>query len=165
MNPLEKVCPECRCVYRLSATECSDCQVPLVFPDELPEEAEFPPASELLPYRIASVMWCRAFSDALSEAGIPHRIDAPPEEGEQAEKLKRHSHDQAVALYVRHEDRERVERIDAEFVQRQIPDMPAPGAGGEDDQGGEECCPACGDPLEETASECPGCGLFLGEPG
>lgn len=165
MNTIEKICPECRVEYRVTAETCSDCNVTLVFPSELSDEAvvELPPASQMVPIRIAGLMWSRAFSDALSEAGIPHRIDEPPGSGERAEKLRKRSHDEAVAIYVREADVTRANEVDAAFVRTQIPDIPHPDEQSAD-TGDDSACPACGDPLRDDASECPGCGLFLGEP-
>jgi len=33
-----------------------------------------------------------------------------------------------------------------------------------EEEAAEEVCPACGDPIDDTVSECAGCGLFLGSP-
>jgi hypothetical protein len=164
MNAIEKICPECRVEYRATAEMCSDCNVALVFESELADDAlsELPPADQMVPIRIAGLMWSRAFSDALSEAGIRHRIDEPPRTGARAEKLRKRSHDEAVAIYVLQQDVDRAQEVDAAFVRTQIPDIPHPNQ--TEGAGDESSCPACGDPLRDESSECPGCGLFLGDP-
>ena len=158
MNPGEKICSRCRCVYRPGVDRCSDCGVDLVHPDEVTAPTELAEAPELVAIRITSVMWARAFSEVMSEAGIPHRIDQPPTD-DATRGLRRRSHDQAVAIYVRPEDAEAARRADADFVKTQIPDLPTEVASGEEES---ESCPACGDPLDPDRSECPGCGLFVG---
>ncbi len=157
----EKICPRCRCEYMHTASQCSDCRIPLVFPEELEEEGrnELPPVSQLAPIRVTSVAWARAFSETLSTAGIPHRIDTPPEKDGPVKR--RRSEDASVAIYVRLEDQQRAMSLDAEFAHQQIPDLPAAGELSAPQGDG---CPACGAELGTEAPECPGCGLYLGEP-
>jgi len=157
------VCPECRCEYFASAERCADCGVALVHPDSVVDEEveELPPVSELVPIRIASVSWMRGFSEMLSEAGLPHRVDLAPTQGEQTEQVRRRSHDQGVAVYVLAEDRERALALDSAYLRAQIPDAPEE-ASAHAIELSDECCPACGDALAEAAEECSGCGLFVG---
>ena len=160
----EKTCPRCGCTYMHTATQCSDCRVALVLGDELEEEAtrELPPATELTAVRISSVTWARSFSEVLSEAGIPHRIDSPTHGGHSAPRMRRRSEDGSVAIFVRPGDREAALALDAEFAQSQIPDLPEPMTTTALDSPSEGC-PACGSPIQLDAAECPGCGLYLGE--
>jgi predicted RNA-binding Zn-ribbon protein involved in translation (DUF1610 family) len=163
VHPGEKVCPQCGDVYRPGVERCADCGVALVHPEELTGDAgpELPPATELVAIRIAGIAWLRAFSDALSEAGVPHRIDSPPESVENA-SLQRRAHDQGLAVYVRPQDRERALAADAAFVRSQLPDLEGE-LQGEAPASESEDCPACGAHLDERATECPDCGLFVGE--
>ena len=153
-----KICPRCRCEYFATVEQCADCGVALVDPGNLPAEPtteELPPASEMVPLRIASVPFASALSDMLQAAGISHRLDSASvaKEDEKDGRARRQSHDQGVAVFVLPEDLEAAREIDAEFLRVQIPDQPA------DPSHSEEHCPACGDPLAPDAAECPGCGL------
>ena len=155
-------CPQCRSEYRAGFTTCAHCHVPLV--------AELPPAdlfespeamakslegketqailvgshvdlSEAQSYlggkRIASVLAGEA-GDEPAETPVAHRF----------------------FLMVAADDLERArEAIQARWRQGAIAqglllsDGPVP----------EGVCPACGAPVPPTASECPDCGLFLGD--
>lgn len=166
MNDGEKVCPRCRCEYLANVTECADCGVALVPPDQLPEEVapdELPPASEMVALRIATIPFIRALSEMLQAAGISHRVDSAPgpsDEGDGRTRARRQSHDVGVAVFVLPEDAEAALAVDAEFLAQQIPDQQADGEAADD-----ESCPACGDPVALDAPECPGCGLPFLEAG
>ena len=67
-----KICPECRVEHVRTATRCADCEVELVWPEELaaaPQPIELPPASELACVRVAPLAWVRALSDGLEQQG------------------------------------------------------------------------------------------------
>lgn len=152
-----KLCPQCRCEYLPTSTMCADCDVALVLPDEIVDEPppdELPPPSEMVPLRIASVGVAVLLSEALQEAEISHRVDAPPQVSDDPEgRASRQSHDQGVAVYVLPEDEEAARVVDAEFLDRAVPDSAAVS------EAGDEACPACGDPAPADAAECPSCGL------
>jgi hypothetical protein len=153
-----KVCPECRDEYVHSASVCRECGVALVTESELTDDEaeELPPIEELVCIRASSVGWAMALSERLAVAGIPHRIEAardPDDEGGRG----RPGHNLPYGVFVLEQDVAAAAAIDAEHTESQIPDMPRdfdPTAESED-------CPACGDPIDESASECPGCGLAL----
>jgi len=137
--------------------------VQLVHPEELEvREAEtMPPIAELTCVRAASVGWVRALSGCLSEAGIPHRIDALRGEDEGDESVQRRpNYRLPYGVYVRSEDAERASEVDASYMRSQIPDLPdgheATGGAGD-----AESCPACGEGVTLDTTECPSCGLAL----
>ena len=157
------VCPRCEGEYLATAIECSDCGVALVHPDELVahETETLPPVSELTCIRAASVGWTRALSGHLSEAGIPHRIEALRGEDEGDESVQRRpNYRLPYGVYVRSEEAERALEVDASFMPSQIPDLPDEheSSGGVEDV---ETCPACGERVNIDTSECPSCGLAL----
>jgi hypothetical protein len=156
-----KLCPECLCEFVPSAQTCSDCNVPLVHPDDIErdsgEEEELPPIAELVPVRIAAVDWIRGFSEVLQDADIAHRVGAPPRPGENS-AAERRSHDQGMAIYVLPKDHEQAILLDTEYLRAQIPDA----AGHDSDaptHADGDGCPACGDPVGPEDAECGGCGL------
>jgi hypothetical protein len=158
------VCPQCEAEYLASAIECVECGVALVHPEQLAtaEVEELPPASELTCIRAASVAWTRALSERLSDAGIPHRVEAMREGADDDDDSvrKRPNFRLPCGVYVRPGDSERAARIDADFMRSQIPDLPE---GHEISGGGEdaEACPACGERVSFDTTECPSCGLML----
>jgi ssDNA-binding Zn-finger/Zn-ribbon topoisomerase 1 len=151
-------CPECEGEFVATALACPDCGVALVTAAALEqrEVESLPPASELVCVRAASVGWAQALSGLLAEEGIPHRIEAASEDGE--EVSRRPGVTLPYGVYVRAQDVEKAREIDTAFMKSQIPDLPddhelaAPDAEG---------CPACGETLAPDASECPECGLAL----
>jgi len=161
MSEAIKVCPECGEEYTLVAQECADCRVPLVHPEELPEEIEpeaLPPISELECVRVGPLPWTRAISQGLEAAEIPHRVE-PDTRSEAEGGVDPRSFDgQAVyGTWVRPEDLDRAGEIDRmifahvdESVREQEPAT------------GDETCPACSSPLAPDALECPDCGLSFG---
>jgi len=150
-----KICPECGEEYVHSAQECIHCDVPLVLEAELAEAPveELAPSSDLVSVRVASAGWALALSERLVEAGIPHRVEAVAGDSSPAPG-RAHPY----AVLVRPQDVGRARGIDAEQMQREIPDLPE----GWDAPGAEaEGCPACGAALAADAAECPDCGLAL----
>lgn len=157
------VCPRCEAEYLATAVECADCGIALVHPEELAtrETESLPPIAELTCIRAASVGWTRALSEYLSEAGIPHRIEALRGEDEDDESLRRRpNYRLPYGVYVRSEDAERATAVDDTFMRSQIPDLPDEHetSGGAEDV---EACPACGERVDLDTPECPSCGLAL----
>lgn len=154
-----KLCPQCLSEFVATAERCSDCDVPLVRPDEIqepPELEELPPISELVPIRISSIDWARGLSGALQAAEISHRIGEPPAPSENS-GAERRSHDLGVGVFVLPQDRERASVIDAEYARSQIPDLEDVQLAGQASQ--EDECPACGEAIAADDPECGGCGL------
>ena len=158
-----KVCPSCREEYTLMMEQCVHCDVALVFPNEIPPDDvgsldDFPPAGELIYLRVAPLAWIRALSEALEEAGVPHRVEpgrvADPPEGQQPGTF---GNVDLFGLYVRTEDEARAREVDSSIAVRVLPEEPEDLAEGEDD-----ACPACGATLAADVATCPDCGLGLG---
>ena len=154
-----KFCPECRDEFIHAATVCSSCDVALVLEADLrPEEDEvdeMPPISELVCIRASAIGWAMALSQKLSEAGIPHRVQAAdPDAGDGTRN--RPGHNLPYGIFVFAQDAEAAQQIDVEHSESEIPDIPT-----ELEEVAEGACPACGDPLDPTAAECPGCGIAL----
>jgi hypothetical protein len=155
-------CPECRGEYLASARECVDCGVPLVSAHELGSCATeaLPPASELTCIRAASVGWAQALSERLAHSGISHRIEAVGDDEEGESVRRQPSHRLPYGVYVRSADVAAATAIDEAFFREQIPDLPE-GHGVSGAPEVPEGCPACGEPAESDAAECPSCGLVL----
>lgn len=158
-----KVCPECREEYLHSAERCVHCDVALVLPDDAEEAAStLPPAAELHCVRAASVGWAMALSDRLREAGIAHRIQAVGDDSDGDGSARRPGQNLPYGVYVLEADLRAATEIDTSHMSSQIPDLPE---GFEIDRGEvDDACPACGDPVDVDAAECPGCGLALALP-
>ena len=154
-------CPECRSEYLATATVCVECDVALIAEGALRDRPvdEMPPISELVCIRASSVGWAQALSQRLAAAGISHRIEVAADDEEDG-SMRRPGANLPFGVYVRPEDAEAAAAVDAEFMQYQIPDLPAPEA-----QAGAEaaadCCPACGASTAVDAQECSDCGLAL----
>ena len=158
------VCPQCEAEYLATASECVECRVALVHPEQLAsaEVEDLPPASELTCIRAASVAWTRTLSERLSDAGIPHRVEAIREfaDDDDDSVRKRPNFRLPCGVYVRPDDSRAAAEIDADFMRSQIPDLPD----GHEISGGSqdaESCPACGERVSFDTRECPGCGLTL----
>ncbi len=155
-----KICPECGEEYLHAASVCIHCDVPLVLEGERPAQRaaeELPPASELVCVRAASVGWAMSLSEHLAEAGIPHRVQAA-ESDEDDDSRRKPGHNLPFGVYVLAEHAETAAQIDLAHTERQIPDIP-------EDFGRSEIsaddCPACGESISPTATECSECGLAL----
>ncbi len=157
------ICPRCEAEYLATASQCVECGVALVHPEQLAtvEAEDLPPLSELTCIRAASVAWTRALSERLSEVGIPHRVEAISEYADDDDSVRRRPNFRLpCGVYVRPEDSRAAAEIDADFMRSQIPDLPE----GHEISGGSqdaESCPACGEPVSLDTRECPGCGLVL----
>ena len=157
------ICPQCEAEYLATAIECVECRVALVHPEQLAavEVEDLPPVSELTCIRAASVAWTRALSERLSEAGIPHRVEAISEGADDDDSVrKRPNFRLPCGVYVRPDDSRAAAEVDADFMRSQIPDLPdgLEISGGSQDA---ESCPACGEHVSLDTRECPGCGLVL----
>lgn len=153
-----KVCPGCREEFTLVATECAACELALVFPDALapaPEAEDLPDIEALECVRVGPLPWTRALSQALSQAGIGHRVERDTRSAEDGGVGRGRFDGQDVfATWVRPEEHADASTIDRALFAHFEPDAAEPA--GEDD-----VCPACGDPLAPEVVECPGCGLHF----
>lgn len=159
MNYDFQVCPSCGDEFTLSVLECSDCHVPLVSPDAVPPEIEpeeFPDVAALACVRVGPLPWTRAISDALTEAGLAHRVE--PDTRSVAEggvDPERFGGQTLYGTWVRPEDLEPAREIDtAIFAVFEAEAAPATGS--------SEACPACEAHLAPDVLECASCGLVLG---
>ncbi len=153
-----KLCPECEEEYLHTASVCVHCDVPLVLSTDLERErpAELPPSAELHCIRVATPAWALGLSERLEQAGVPHRVEAMTPQ----ERAARRGPTGAVCgVYVLGEDAARAAEIDAGYLQTQLPDL---AGGGAAEPLAEDSCPACGEPLDAVAPECPGCGIAFG---
>lgn len=155
-----KICPECREEYVHVASVCIHCNASLVLEGEVPvgSAAEaLPPVSELVCVRASSVGWAMSLSELLAEAGIPHRIQAATSDADEGTQ-RNPGQNLPFGVFVLAEHEEAATRIDLAHTGRQIPDIP-------EDFGQSEIsadvCPACGESIAPTATECPDCGLAL----
>ena len=155
-----KVCSECGEEYVHSALVCIHCDIPLVADGEHPEEGstpELPPISELVCIRAAPMSWATALSAKLAEAGISHRIEGASDAEDEGSQ-RRPGYNMPFGIFVLAKDQEAAAQIDLEFTDSQIPDIPK-NLNTELRDG--DNCPACGDSISESATECPGCGLAM----
>ena len=154
-----RICPSCEEEFTLTATECPDCRVSLVFPgvEEAPEVAPaFPQKDELECVRVGPLPWTRALSDKLTEAGIAHRVEPDTRsEEEGGVDPRRFGGEDLYGTWVRPEEAEAAGAIDAEvFAPLEVERAP--------EAMGDETCPACGAALPADAMTCPDCGLSFG---
>ncbi|MBW1843506.1 MAG: hypothetical protein JRE38_00425 [Deltaproteobacteria bacterium] len=155
-----KVCPQCGEEYLHTASVCIHCDVALVLEGEQSAQQapeELPPASELVCVRAASMGWAMSLSEHLVEAGIPHRVQAAEGDADEGSRRKP-GQNLPFGVFVLAEHAETAAQIDFTHTERQIPDIP-------EDFGQSEIsaddCPACGESISPTATECGECGLAL----
>lgn len=153
-----KICPECEEEYTLSAIECADCGAALVFPDQLaaePPPDAFPETDELECVRVGPLPWTRALSEALTSAGIEHRVQPDERDPEQGGVDPRHFGGETVyGTWVKPEDASAASEIDDVLFGHLEPENA-------DESQGDEACPACQEPLAPEAIECGSCGLVF----
>ena len=153
-------CPRCESEFLASASRCESCGVDLVadLATVVHEADQMPPISELVCVRAASLGWAQGLSQSLAEAGISHRIEAVRDDGDDDSLREQPNARLPYGVWVLEVDLVRARAIDEDYLRGQIPDLPSEAAEVVEGDGG---CPACGDPVPEDASECPGCGLAL----
>jgi hypothetical protein len=151
-------CPECGEEYVASALRCVDCGVALVSgePGARPAPVEeLPPVAQLVCLRTANLGFVQGLSEQLAQAGISHRIEALPDEGE--ETSLRRPGSLPYGVFVRQQDVDAALEVDRAHMRHVIPDLPAEGVA----PAGGEGCPACGAAITPDAAECSDCGLAL----
>jgi uncharacterized protein (DUF983 family) len=161
MTQLRKFCPRCGEEYVLSVSTCNDCGVALGFdaPDLAGARPLALPASDgLVSLRNAEVPWIEGLAEALGEAGIPSRVELPPELDDRLVQSRGMGHLRCT-IFVRPEDGPAAARNDAEFARTQVPDLPDETDAG---WGEADVCPGCGSVLVSDAEECAECGLSFG---
>jgi len=151
-----KICPRCGEEYVATVERCVECGVPLGAegPGEPAPLEELPPLESLVALRNAEVSWIDGLAHALAEAGIPSRVELPPQDDRPVQG--RGMGAVRCTIYVRREDAAAAARIDAEFARTQVPDLPEGTSAGWAEA---ETCPGCDSPVATDARECPECGL------
>jgi predicted amidophosphoribosyltransferase len=164
-----KVCPECGGEFRYDIEVCADCEVPLVFPEEIapqkarallvddeapprfpdPPRHEIPASDDLVclccgPFAILS-----GLSAALDDAGIGHRIERGPYERSSL----------SACLYLHPNDCEAAERI-SDPPQEVGTDQDCPACGARFPRG-EPACRECGLEIFDPEQRCPHCGALV----
>jgi hypothetical protein len=160
VNLPPKTCPSCGGEYVHRIAVCPDCGETLVLvgealPETLSPGVDLPPASQLKRVRSATTSWAKSFSELLSEAGVPHRIEIERDQ-EQTTPPSARFGERLCTVYVREQDLAEAQRVDALHLRMQIPDVPEQG---ELAPPGEDRCPACGEAVDLSAEECASCGL------
>ncbi len=150
-----QVCPSCGDEFTLSVSECGECGVALVPPGSLPPEPsaeEFPSTDELECVRVGPLPWTRALSDALTQAGIGHRVEPDSRsEEEGGVDPRRFGGEDLFGTWVRSEDLVEAKGLDSEiFAVFEAEEAPLVSE--------DEACPACGAPLAAEIHEGPDCG-------
>lgn len=155
-----KVCRSCGQEFQMWATECSDCGQPLQLSSGEEIAAPEPPAptalEDLVMLKVGSTWELSAIAEELQQRGISSRIDSPPE-GSLARRDSRAAAAQ-LALFV--------PRADLEAVREYITELAAQeraAHGIEDVEHDPNACPACGEPLGDSAASCEACGLEFPE--
>jgi hypothetical protein len=153
-------CPRCESEFVPSASRCESCDVALVsdLAAVVDQVDEMPPINELVCVRAASMGWAQGLSESLAEAGISHRIEAVRDDEDDDALSEAPNARLPFGVWVLEADLVRARSIDEDYLSGQIPDLPTEGT---DDEAAGDACPACGDAVPESASECPGCGLAM----
>ena len=156
MVSMHKICPSCGEEYLSTVQLCAECHVPLGAEPPAPraDPEDLPPLESLVAVRNAEVSWIDGLAHALAEAGIPSRVELPPQDERPVQG--RGMGAVRCTLYVRGEDAAEAARIDAEFARTQVPDLPESASAGWTEA---ETCPGCDAALPPDAQECPECGL------
>lgn len=155
-HPPDKVCPECGGEYQGTATVCVDCEVPLVFPEQIAERdaRELRLSSRLVLLCTAPIQWIRALAADLAQAGLAYAID----------RRKARS-DRLLSLYVRREDRKAA--VELEAARLRIDPLEEDGGPEEEpreDDAAEpdhKVCPKCGGEFRLEVMRCPDCDVDL----
>jgi hypothetical protein len=147
-----KLCRQCGGEYQSWVSVCPECNVPVDWPSQelapAPprEDRETPPISDPVALRFDAPEMLAEIADALQEQGIASRIGPHEQAGAR------------LAIYVSRADAATAFAISEEVIARslhvnsdELVDY-GPGA-----------CPACGDPVPETATACVSCGLEFPE--
>jgi hypothetical protein len=159
-------CPQCGGEYQYTVSVCADCGCALEDAPVAPQldATPLPHASQLVPVRAGSPWSIEELAEALRHAGISSRIDShPPGEPLRGpEHATQYGYSGAmakVAVYVREQDYEAAQRVDAEVFASRTPHAAVLDAA----SGDPGVCPGCGTPLSQGAASCAECGLEFPE--
>ncbi len=148
-----KLCPECGAEYFASVTECADCDVVLMTPEQIKQEGQveeisLPGVSEVMA-REGEKEWIQELHHVLLDSGISCRVSLPPDCTTGTCGAKHHllvSKEDAAAAAVRIEN----------YYREMHPEISE-----SETLAAEGKCPACGHPTGHDAKECPDCELIL----
>jgi hypothetical protein len=161
-----KVCPSCRGEFQNWVARCPDCDVALELGADAPPPPaadELPPARELTCIERGDPRALHEIAEHLQAEGLSCRIASyPPDEKIRLGGQRGTGVATIFGLYVRPGDAEAATRVRTRLVRETLPESV-----GHEVVAGTELseCPACGEPLAETARECAACGLAFPEAG
>jgi len=155
-------CPQCRGEYRDDINACAHCEIPLVA--ELPPEDTFASeeamAASLADKDVQALVTGSHVGLREAQHFLASQRVASTIAGEQEEQVEQGMHERFF-LIVAAEDGERAKTL---LQQRWRAGLEAQGMAFQDvSSTSAGVCPACGTSVSETITECPECGLFLGE--
>jgi len=158
-----KVCPSCKQEYQRWVEVCSDCNVPLALDQEGQSAPALPPAVDLVLLKVEGPWYLQELAELLQENGISSRIDTEPpgtptEGTKGAMRAGSRGQTTRLGIYVGVDDLEPAHAIAQEFATARLSDVPDVTANPD-----ASACPACGEPISETAVSCAECGLEFPE--
>lgn len=148
-----KLCPECGVEYFASVTECADCEVELMTPEQIKQkghrvETSLPVSSEVM-VREGEKEWIQELQHVLLDSGVPCRISLPQDCstgtcGSTHHLLVPEENATSATACIENYYRE---------IHPEISESETLAAAGK--------CPACGHDVGHDAKECLDCGLLL----
>jgi len=165
-----KNCPSCGGEFVAHVSECPDCRVALVHPEQLAaarsqidsgERGSTLENAALL--RHGTTMQLRELAEALAAAGIACGIDTDPpgaaiKGSARVSRMGNFGQDVQLAVYVAAGDYGAANAIADQWLARTAPGAELAQPAGELAQ-----CPACGERIAEGAASCASCGLEFPE--
>jgi len=162
-----KICPAGHGEFQPQVTHCPDCGAALQLATSTEPVArvafELPPAHELTCIERGDPRALHEIAARLQSAGLSCRIDAyPPEQPIQLGGRRGSGVATTFGLYVLPADADEATRQRAHHLEQTLPE-----AANSSIAAGTELneCPACGEPLAESARDCAECGLEFPEAG
>ena len=150
-----KVCPECGGEYQYTAATCIDCDVPLVFPEEIArrDDRELRLVPGLVRLHAGPILEIRALASDLAREGIPYAVD------------RRQAREQGLlSLYVRRQDLATAKPwADGDGADDSLAAAAEPMREDRDDPA-YKVCPECGGEYRPEIERCADCGALLVKP-
>ncbi len=149
-----KRCPSCGGEFFASVTECADCEVPLVLPEEygrrkISAAGSLDPAAGTVAVREGQKEWIEELADVLNGSGIACRMALAP-------GCTPGGCGTTYRLLVMEEDYQAAVAVVETYYRDMYPELAEAQAGMS-----EGACPACGHKAGMEATICPECGLVL----
>ena len=157
-----KFCASCNAQFPDEMDRCVHCGGRLQdsFLGTSPDDVQLPPVEKLFLLSSYQPPFTRRLADRLQEADIPFHIEVDPGADRADERFGSSGREVRLQLYVRPEDREDAEALQAQLIRDRVPDIPDEFA---PDLVSEGVCPACSSAVAEGDVECPDCGLAFPE--